>query len=296
MTKNSLSVVVIALVGGEALSSCVDRLPLAEVECIVVLKEGMETEEWKRRYPSVIVLERPESEPTPVRRSEGLRAASGGIVGFLEDTSWPDESWCEGVHAAFTQLRTVAAGGPAKLAPMLPSRCQALFWNEYGAFASLPQNPPITPVMRVPGNNMAFRRLDLLTILASLGEGLIEGPVCTRILAAGGQIVFHQLMGVTFSTCDQHNARLSTRFHHGRLYAASRVKNKPWTARLFYLAKTPILPMVLIVRGARGKRIAGSSTDNFRVFLWMSLMMIAWSLGEALGAVRGAGSSMSEWR
>jgi hypothetical protein len=103
-------------------------------------------------------------------------------------------------------------------------------------------------------------------------------------------------MGVTFSTCDQHNARLSTRFHHGRLYAASRVKNKPWTARLFYLAKTPILPMVLIVRGARGKRIAGSSTDNFRVFLWMSLMMIAWSLGEALGAVRGAGSSMSEWR
>ena len=297
MTTKSLSVVVLALVGGETLASCLKRLPLDKVECVVVLRSGMDAEHWKRRNPSVILVERPEREPVPHRRAEGLRVASGEVVGFLEDTSWPDEGWCEGVRAAFIEAQAVAAGGPVKLAPRLPSRCQALFWSEYGAFAPLPQSEThVTPITRVPGNNMAFRRRELLAILEGYDEGLIEGEICACILANGGQIVFSQRMGVTFSACDRHNAQLSTRLHHGRIYAASMVKNKGWPTRLLYLAKIPVLPVVLAVRAARAMLASGSSTSKFRVLFWTGLMATAWALGEALGAMRGERRSMSEWR
>jgi hypothetical protein len=297
VTKKPFSVIIVALVGGEALARCLKRLPLGEVECVVVLRSGMDAGHWKSQSRSLIVIERPEDEPVPLRRVEGLRVASGEIVGFLEDTSWPREGWREGVRAAFVDAQAVAAGGPIELAQKLPSRCQALFWSEYGAFVPLSESESdVTPTTRVPGNNMAFRRHKLLAALKGSSEGLIEGEVCAHILAHEGQIVFSQRMGVTFSACGRREAKLSTRLHHGRIYASSRLKNRGWPARVLYLTRIPLLPFVLAVRAARVMLASGSSTGHLRVLLRMGLMVIAWSLGEALGAVRSEGRSMREWR
>jgi hypothetical protein len=299
----SLSIVVIPLIGRDILANCLDRLPIANVECIVVLREAMGTaSSWKQRYPVVTFLTAPR-DPVPLRRQYGLRAAGGEIVGLIEDTSWPHQDWCAAARSAFADRQTAAAGGPVAIAATLPSRYRALGASEYGAFApdrppplarGVPQDRPIA-ALRVPGNNMAFRRADLIE---ALGEdaGLFEGPICARLLANGRQIVYQPRMRVTYAACDRHNAALTTRLHHGRLYVAARVQGRAWPARLALLAKTPLLPIVLTARAMRSVSGPVGFKSKLMILFWLAVMESAWALGEALGALTGAGGSLEEWR
>ncbi len=298
-----LSIVVIPLIGNDALANCLDRLPLTSMECIVVLREAMgAVTDWEQRYPSVTFLGAVH-EPVPLRRQCGLRFATGNVVGLIEDTSWPDERWCAAALSAFADPQTAAAGGPVRVAAALPSRYQALGSSEYGAFAAnrllrattgSRDDRPVT-ASRVPGNNMAFRRVDLIDALDE-GIGLFEGPVCARLLAKGRRVVYHPQMMVTYGVCDRHNGALATRLHHGRIYAAAQVRGRAWPSRLAHLAKAPLLPIVLTAR-AMGS-LSGSSSLRARlpILFWLGLMESAWALGEAVGALIGAGKSLNEWR
>ena len=305
MATHFLSVVIVALIGRDALANCLDRLPLEGVECVVVLTPATgTTSQWKGRYPSVVFIDMPE-ESIPLRRQRGVMAASGDIVALLEDTSWPHEGWCAAIKSAFTDPQTAAAGGPVRIAPTLLSRCQALGWSEYGAFAphrmaALASNGSRDDLLirtdRVPGNNMAFRRPELLELLREEDNGLMEGPICARLLMQGRQISYAPGMPVTLSACDRHNASLATRLHHGRIYAASRLKDRSWPARLLHLAKATLLPIMLTARAVTAMSASSHSAVRVPVLFWVSLMASAWALGEAIGSLRGMGHSMSEWR
>ena len=129
------STIVIPLVGANALANCLDRLPLSALECIVMLRETMgRPHSWQQRYPSVMFLDA-SHEPVPLRRQRGIAVATCDVVALLEDTSWPDPDWCAAVRSTFTDIKTAGAGGPVRIAATLTSRCQALGWSEYGAFA-----------------------------------------------------------------------------------------------------------------------------------------------------------------
>src|SRR5262245_53895946 len=134
------------------------------------MHRGLARDDGRPPYPSVIFLDA-SYESVPVRRQHGVAVATGDVVALLEDTSWPCPGWCGAVRSAFTDVETAAAGGPVRIAATLPNGCQALGWSEYGAFAPhhlLPQgrngSDPETPIVasRVPGNNMAFRRAELI--------------------------------------------------------------------------------------------------------------------------------------
>jgi hypothetical protein len=300
-----LSIIVIPLVGESALADCLDRLPLAAVQCIVVLRGTMGAiTSWKRRYPTVTFVSAANA-PVPVRRQLGFEVAAGDVVGFIEDTTWPDEGWCAATLAAFADPRTAAAGGPINIAATLPSRYRALGASEYGAFAtnSLSRTVISTstcdrPVAasRVPGNNMAFRRLDLVEATEEKDGGIYDGLTCARLLAKDRQIVFHLPMSATYAVCDRHGASLATRLHHGRIYAAAHLRERAWPSRLAHLAKTPLLPLVLTARAARSLRSSGSLSARLATLFWVVLMESAWALGEAIGVLAGAGKSVNEWR
>lgn len=293
-----LSVIVIPLIGRDVLTHCLDRLPLGSVECIVVLRKAMgATTSWERRYPLVTFLSAAD-ELVPVRRQCGIGAATGDIVALIEDTSWPDEGWCAAARSAFLEAQTAAAGGAVRIAATLPSRYQALGWCEYGAFAPKPatQTDRLVRAYRVPGNNMAFRRVELIEVMRGEHNGLLEGHVCDRLLDNGRRVVYQPRMSVTYAACDRHNAALATRLHHGRIYAAAQVRGRPWPWRLAHVAKAPFLPLVLTLR--RMVSMAGSSRLPARlwVLFWIALMESAWALGEAIGGLAGEGKSMNEWR
>jgi hypothetical protein len=300
-----LSIIVIPLIGEAALANCLDRLPLDTVECIVVLREEMGTlTSWKRRYPSVTFLGAAKA-PVPVRRQFGIRVATGDVVGLIEDTTWPDEAWCTAILSAFSDPQTAAAGGPVRIAATLPSRYRALGASEYGAFApdgplrvttSRPISSQPVPASRVPGNNMAFRRLDLIETMDVHDGGMFEGLSSARLLAKGRQVVFHPRMLATYSVCDRYNASLATRLHHGRIYASGHVRGQAWLSRLTHFAKTPLLPIVLTARAAGSLHDSGGLSKRMATLFWVVLMEGAWALGEAVGAISGAGKSVSEWR
>jgi hypothetical protein len=297
----ALSIIVIPLVGHDALANCLDRLPLTTVECIVVLREAMGAiGSWEKRYPSVTFLAAVH-QPVPLRRHCGLRFATGEVVGLIEDTSWPDEDWCTATRSVFADPQTAAAGGPVRIAAGLPNRYRALGSSEYGAFlvdrhSRATNRSSHEEVSRVPGNNMAFRRADLIDVLSDDRSGLFEGRVCARLLAKGRRIVYHPRMSVTYAVCDRHNAALATRLHHGRIYAAAQVEDRPWISRLVHLAKVPLLPIVLTSRAIGSLHGSGGLRARLPILFWLSLMESAWALGEAVGALAGAGRSINEWR
>jgi hypothetical protein len=300
-----LSIVVIPLVGNSALANCLDRLPLVAVECIVVLRETMgEPRYWQQRYPSVIFLHSPE-EPVPLRRQRGTAAAAGDVVGILEDTSWPDPDWCAAVRSTFIDIQIAAAGGPVQIAATLPSRCQALGWIEFGRFVprrliahrragSTPDQPIVAS--RVPGNNMAFRRTNLIAALRGEFNGLFESSVCAKMLAAGHQVVFQPRMLVTYSACDRYNMALSTRLSHGRIYAGMQLQKQTLLKRTIHVAKATLLPIVLSVRTMVEMINSKAVIARLPVLFWVTLMHSAWAMGEAIGAVAGLGKSLNEWR
>lgn len=303
-TSADLSVVVIPLVGDHALSSCLDRLPLSALEAIVVLRRTMQNPSWSRRYPSVKFLV--VDEPVPLRRLIGVRNATRPLIAILEDTSWPDKNWHAAVCSALSDLETAAAGGPVTIAGDLASRYQALGWSEYGPYVTRPdtnrqgdwsgqdRSLAVRRTTRLPGNNMAFRRKELLEVIQ--GDGLFEVPVCVRLRAKGRRIVFEQGMSVIYAVCDRHNAALGTRLNHGRIYAASHLEGRGQFARITHLAKSVLLPFVLTARTI--SFMSGSNRISLKppVLFWLFLLHCAWALGEAIGAVAGAGSSLKEWR
>ena len=299
------STIIIPLMGANALANCLDRLPLSALECIVMLRETMgRPHSWRQRYPSVLFLDA-SHEPVPVRRRRGIAVATCDVVALLEDTSWPDPDWCAAVRSAFTDIEVAGAGGPVRIAATLTSRCQALGWSEYGAFAphhllrqGLNEAKPDTPVVvsRVPGNNMAFRRADLIEALRGEDNGLFEGSVCSKIIASGRRIVLQPRMLVTYSACDQYNAALSTRLHHGRIYAGMQVRGQTQSSQLVRVAKAALLPIVLTVRTMVEMAGSGRLMTRLQVLFWLTLMQSAWALGEAIGALTGVGKSLSEWR
>lgn len=297
----TLSIIVVPLVGHGALANCLDRLPLTTIECIVVLREGMgAVGSWEERYPWVTFVSAVH-QPVPLRRHCGVRFATGEVVGLIEDTSWPDEGWCTAARSVFADPKTAAAGGPVRIAAELPNRYRALGSSEYAAFLkdrhSRATNRSLQEeIPRLPGNNMAFRRADLIDALGDDSSGLFEDRVCTKLLAKERRIVYHPQMSVTYAVCDRHNAALATRLHHGRIYAAARVQGRPWISRLAQLAKAPLLPIVLTARAMGASRGIGGLRAKLTILFWLSLMESAWALGEAVGALTGAGNSVNEWR
>ncbi len=281
--------VVISLVGGDALAECIERLPTAEIECAVVLCGEEKLEQWRRRYPGVRFLPAGR-EPVPLRRRRGVQATSGPIVGVIEDTSFPDQRWVAAVATTFANAEVAAATGPVSIAGSLSGRCKALALVEFGPFL-----PPNKPVNRVAGNNMAFRRAPLMVALAG-SEGIFEGPVCARLTAAGSTVAFAPDMAVTYAACRPDAATVGSRFHHGRLYGSTRVAGRSATIRALAVARASLLPVVLTARAAH--RLAGSAVRGnlLATLFWVFLFESAWALGEAAGAVAGAGNSLKAWQ
>ena len=130
-----LSIVVIPLIGNDALANCLDRLPLTAMECIVVLREAMgAVTDWEQRYPSVTFLGAAH-EPVPVRRQCGLRFATGEVVGLIEDTSWPDEGWCAAALSAFADAQTAALLTRGLVVPCV--QLQTPFYEDRPAFLQI---------------------------------------------------------------------------------------------------------------------------------------------------------------
>ena len=295
-THLSFSIVVIELVGGKVLEACLSALQQFDIEIIAVLREA--SPQLQARFDRVRFEIR--NEPVPLRRKSGVALARSDVVALIEDTTLPGDSFLSGLVSAFKDDNTLAASGPVMIGKNLPSRYQALACTEYGRYHSSvvfdhPQ-PQAKAVERLPGNFICYRRKALASILDESNEGLIEGVINQRLLSAGGSLVMEPLLANTYCAEDPWGGRLATRFHHGLIYAGGQAENKSLFASAVQLLKSLLLPVVLSLRAIHYMSRINEIKHPLKVSLWICLLEMFWSAGEAVGSVSGAPKNMEHWR
>lgn len=279
----------IALAGGAALDACLGRLAPWHARCDVVLGENMGTAaEWRARHAGVRFAEGA-GLTVPQRRQRAVAAVTAAWVAILEDTSLPGPGWLAAIDAALARPGVAAASGPVHVDPRLAPRAQALACTEYGR--SFPGR-----LSRPAGNNLAYRRDALAAFLADRPQGLLESELHAQLAARGQALELAPGMAVTYAAPDPHGIRLATRFHHGRLYAASRAASWPAARRLAFAAGSLLLPVVLSMRSLAAMASGVRASAWPSAGAWIVAMETAWALGECAGYAAGGGASAREWR
>ena len=298
-----LTLVIIAIVGGEALEAVLRRIEAFGHKSIVVFRDkDCLPSACEARYPGVDFIHCPNS-PVPVRRKLGVKIAQSELVALLEDTSLPDDSWPAAILDAFFDDSVGAVGGPVTVARNLPHRIQALACCEYGRFC--PQRIGLLATdgsgdggmfiaSRLPGNNLAYRRSLLLELLNNV-DSLIEGEVHQKLIQRGAKLILHRGMSVTYVAVDANNAALATRFQHGRLYGGGRVALNASVLRLALFLGSFALPVILTARGVAAMPEL-SLPEKIKIALWIMILETAWACGEATGYLMGAGKAQESWR
>ena len=299
------SIILVALVGGEALKACLRRMTPWHDRCHVMLGGNMEdVATWQLRFPAVQFAEG-RALPVPIRRQRGVEAVRSRLVALLEDTSLPEAGWLEALCGVFSNDLVAAAAGPVRINPALSARHQALGCTEYGLFhpdlfprlaLGAPDAAGTQAVSRLPGNNLAYRRDRLLDVLQNSDHGLVEGKVNAMLEERGFTLAYQPRMAVLYAAADFHGARLGTRMQHGRLYAGQRAAGRSYPIRLAWFAGSLLLPAVLSARALAGMTRAVERRAWLKTAPWICLMECAWAIGEGVGYLAGTGRSMEAWR
>jgi hypothetical protein len=284
----SLSIVVVALGGGDATQQLLESLTSGHEPCEILVTTAPQGEFGT----AIRWLETAADASVPARRSLGAAQAAGDVVAFLEDTVAPNSSWIAAVrslHAAHANASAI--GGTLQLDPGLPSGASALALLDAGRFVRRANTSEVSDAL--PGCNFSFKRSALEKLGTLAGEPLREAEAIPELLAASAEVRLESDMSALLVAGDASGQRLGSRFHHGRLYGGRRAGSPGLRALRALLA--PLLPLVLLWRCHEiARREALPSLGS----LWWHAtpLAIAWSLGEAVGSLFGPGDAERHWR
>ncbi len=280
-----LSIVVVALLGGDATRRLLDALGSATHICdYEIVVTGTAPGE---AHPGVHWLATPEDASVPLRRSLGAARAAGDIVAFLEDTVVPHPGWGEAVCALHTRHPNAQAiGGTLRLDAGLAPRALALALLDAGRFATGEQTSETASAL--PGCNMSFKRGALERLGALSGAPLREAEAIPELARESRAVRLESDMAVTWVATDWRGQRPGSRFQHGRLYAGHR-------GGALRALLAPMLPFALLYRCWRSAARAGVQRPGPALAHAFGLAC-AWSLGEAAGYLFGPGDAERHWR
>jgi cellulose synthase/poly-beta-1,6-N-acetylglucosamine synthase-like glycosyltransferase len=230
-------------------------------------------------------------------RTEGVRAAKGDIVAFVEDHTVPEPGWAAALIRAFEGPWDVVGyaftnANPARF------RSEASLIADYGHWRDPARGGPTT---FLPSNNVAYRR----DVLAGLEEEL--GTVYTldvnlhqELLRRGRTLAIEPEARIAHENLERLGDLMQANHDFCRLMSANRVRREHWTTRrrvLYGLAvplAAPPLKLARLTRSMRGRGL-------WRTFV-RSLPLVAatyaWSaVGESRGyfTARGDEDALLHW-
>ncbi len=207
----------------------------------------------------------------PQLRSAAAALAGGDFLVITEDHCTFRPGWLQALVQAAAERPGSVCGGPVENG--LPTY---VGWAQYFTrYAALGNN--------LPGNNACYPRALIESRLPLLQDGFWEAEFNRTLAASGVPFVMLPSLAVL-----QHQHRgaleyIALRFRHGRCYGARRKSRM--------LLFSPLLPALLYWRMLRARW-------NHAWFLATSplilIYVLAWSIGEVTGSLRGAGSSCTE--
>ena len=159
---------------------------------ILVVDDGSDddTASIARRHPQARLLSIPHG-GLSTARNEGLRAATGDIVAYLDSDAYPSRSWARYLVLGLEEGRLGGVGGPN-----LPPAGDAPTAHCVSRAPGGPSHVLLSDdrAEHVPGCNMAFRR-DVLAEVGGFDPAFVTAgddvDVCWRIVERGWDIGFH---------------------------------------------------------------------------------------------------------
>ena len=290
-----LSIIVIALNAIGLLERCLEKVAEEMEEQIEVLVVGrwsdeVERERLRASFPRMRWLAAPPDANVPLMRNLGVQHSRGELVALLEDDCLVGDGWARRVVDAHG-ARYVAIGGPVDPGDYKRSLDWGIYFCEYGRFMS----PFSGTVPFLPGNNVAYKREELL---ASLDErGLYDVYLHEQWMSEGRTLLADPHLSVTNINRWSYRHATLVPFHHGRTFGAMRVAEKKLPHRFLYAAIALILPLLQPLRRLRDVLRRRRHLRHFFYALpWVVLFYSSWAFGEFLGYLTGAGGSASRWR
>lgn len=287
MADDAITIVIVALMGGDALAACRAAVEPFGHSIIVVHADG-QVEGGSAT---------PDSPPNvPSRRRAGAEAAVTPIVAFLEDTAVPLQGWDRDIAKYLADGTGIAAvGGPVVIGSRLGAKSAALAVAEFGRYQ------PESWLLQIDGNdadalpgvNYAFRRDALLAVTEDT-KRLIDGETYDLLKQAGWRMVGLPSMTVEYRHNHDLGAALSTRYFHGCIFAGQQLASASITMRAIGIAKALLLPFILSARAL--SKVPKGLKAPWSTCAWIVAQQSAWSAGEFMGALRGkAALRLSRW-
>lgn len=298
VTSPKLSVVVAAWTGIDELRHCLTALlsqtqPL-EDEIIVARNFSLDSaDSLRREFPAVIDLPSAAATPVPQLRGTGLAVARGTVVAFLEDHCACEPAWRDAIMRAHTHPFD-AVGGPVDLAKGGRPLDWAVYFYDYARFT-----PPVAPgpAGSLSGANASYKRSFLAASAAALEAGVFE-VILEREIRQRGLAMYLSSEAIVVHRKRQSAAQaVGLTFALARGYASDRVAGQGALRRGAFASVMPFLPLLLAGRILKSAIRTRRHLLRLTVaFPWLLLLLGAWSLGELMGYLAGAGASQRRWR
>ncbi|HWP03420.1 MAG TPA: hypothetical protein VNL96_08190 [Gemmatimonadaceae bacterium] len=284
----TISVVVLALAGGDQLDACLRGLAAQDLpgQAQIVLV-GRDATIARTLEPSIDFVLAPSDADIPLMRVLGSARAKGEYVVFTEDRCVASSGWLEQLLREHQRGNDIV-GGPIEPGDIRGRTGWAVYLCEYAALM-LPVNK-----RTLPGNNVSIRRSMLERVDAEFRASAWEADIVARLSQEGARVsvsqeaVLYKTITMTLGTA------LAQRYHFSRTLAAARAKRMPSSERLARTLAAPALPVVILSRIATSvfekKRYRGRFLSSLPQIL---LLMIAYTAGELAGYLAGSGASRS---
>jgi hypothetical protein len=281
------------------LSGCLQALePQVEslsAEIIVPYPAGEpEFEKAQSSYPEIIFFPVQNLKNYPIEgssrehhdelRAHGIAAARGEIIALIEDYARPDPSWSESIITEHNKDLS-AIGGAIENEIDRP-----LNWGVYFCDFGKYQNPVSDSETTFASDaNISYKNNALMEVRSIWQNSYHETEVNWALRSRGEKIALSPKIVIFQHRTDlQFRNAMKERYVWGRSYAATRIKDIGNTKRFLYLALTPFLPFILVVRMTMNVLRKRRNLNKFLIALPLTILLeIFWSFGEFVGYLTG---------
>ena len=296
----ALSVVVACLSAPEVLARCAAALRLhvgvrsAEVLFIGRWENAAPTfTDVQRLYPEFSWIGAPDAATVPELRALGAARSRGQTIALIEDDCVVQAGWFEALSRPITPP-VGAVGGAIEPGDYATGLDWAVYLCEYGRFG-LPLEPGEGTYL--PGNNVAYARDVLNRFLSSSPAASLNETAAHEWLRSSGYTLLRNPEMLVRNVNRWGFANIAkVPYHHGRSYAARQAAGRGFMVGASRAALTLALPLVFASRVAGRAAEKGRLRTFFTALPFITLFVLSWSAGEAMGNLWGPGKSESKWR
>ncbi|MGI8470334.1 MAG: glycosyltransferase family 2 protein [Pyrinomonadaceae bacterium] len=292
-----LSIVIAAWNGVEMLRECLisleNQIESANAEIIVVSNFANGIEKNASEFPFARHIILPADATLPELRARGIFESNGAIIALGEDICAFDSDWCREILKAHESKYSIV-GGAVENAGKQNSLDWAVYFYDYGKYMPPNQARIIDALSEM---NISYKREILERLRENYADGFFETFINEELKRRGYEL-YLQPSAIVFHRKNYELRKVVSQFYHqARSFAARRVFNFPFSKRLFFIAASLLLPVLLPVRVI--SRTIGKGRRFGKLIISLPYLVIltsVWAFGEFCGYLNDEGTSGRDWK